>query len=120
MNARSVMLVAVVLLCPAMVLADKTLFIAGPPDVVNEEDLFSNPYKPEVQAKAQEQKAALKGSQGFMLQAVSVTDGKVLSEIKLKSSPVFDGMAAAENHLFITTTDGNIVCMEGAQARLRK
>ena len=95
----------------AMALADKTLFVAGPPDVVNEEDIFARPYSPEVRVKAAEQVAALKGRKGSLLLAVSAKDGRKLSELKLDSSPVFDGMAAAEGKLFLAMMDGSIRCL---------
>jgi hypothetical protein len=96
----------------AMVLADKTLFVAGPRDVVNEEEVFSNPFDDQVTAKAAEQVAALRGNGGALLHAVSTEDGKKLKEIKLDSCPVFDGMAAAKGRLFVSMMDGKVVCFE--------
>ena len=95
-----------------MALTDKTLFVAGPADVVDEEDIFSDPFDEQVKAKAVEQVAGLKGKRGALLQAVSVEDGKKLKEIRLNSSPVFDGMAAAESKLFISMMDGTVICFE--------
>jgi len=79
----------------AMVKAGDTLFMAGPPDVFDTKD----PY------------AAFEGRKGAMLWAVSATDGKKLSEYKLDSPPVFDGMIAANGRLFISTRDGQVLCM---------
>lgn len=97
----------------AMVLADKTLFIAGPPDVVDEEEAFYNPNDDGILAKLSEQSAALKGEKGALLWAVSASDGKKLAEYALDSPPVFDGMAAANGRLYFSTIDGKVVCMGG-------
>jgi len=80
----------------AMVLAGKTLFVAGPPDVggVGDDAL-----------------AAFEGKKGGVLWAVSPADGKKLAEYKLDSLPVFDGMIAANGRLHISTRDGRLICM---------
>ncbi len=85
----------------AMVLAGETLFIAGPPDTVDPDDPWS----------------ALQGRSGALLRAVSTIDGKTLSETKLDSPPRFDGMAAAGGKLYITLTDGSIVCLTQQQGQ---
>ncbi len=94
----------------AMVLADKTLFIAGPPDVIDEEEAFYNPNDEGVLAKLDKQSAALEGQSGALLLAVSASDGKKLAEYKLDSPPVFDGMAAANKRLYLATKNGKILC----------
>jgi len=81
----------------AMVKAGDTVFVAGPPDVLDEKD----PY------------AAFEGRKGARLVAVSAKDGGTLSEIQLESSPVFDGMIAAGGCLFASLTDGSIVSFAG-------
>lgn len=83
----------------AMVIAGQTLFVAGPPDVVTPGDPWG----------------ALEGRSGAFLQAVSAVNGNKISELRLNSPPVFDGMAAASGQLYISTEDGNIVCMIGKQ-----
>ena len=80
----------------AMVLAGDTLFLAGPPDVVPEDD----PY------------AALDGKRGAALWSVSAADGKKLAEHQLDSPPVFDGMAAANGRLYLSTAEGTVVCFD--------
>ncbi|MHC4462654.1 MAG: outer membrane protein assembly factor BamB family protein [Planctomycetota bacterium] len=79
----------------AMVKAGDTLFVAGPPDVFDSRD----PY------------AAFEARKAALLVAVSATDGKELTEYKLESPPVFDGMIAANGRLFISTRDGQVLCM---------
>jgi hypothetical protein len=44
------------------------------------------------------------------LWAVSATDGEKKAEYRLKASPVFDSLAAADGRLFFTTVDGRVVC----------
>ena len=48
-----------------------------------------------------------------MLAVTDKADGKVISEYELDSAPVFDGMIAADKKLFISMTDGSIVCLGG-------
>ncbi len=78
----------------AMVLAGERLFVAGPPDVVPEDDPM----------------AALEGRAGGVLRAVAATDGETLGEQKLDAPPVFDGLIAADGRLYMVTTDGRVRC----------
>jgi hypothetical protein len=94
-------------LAQAMVLAGQTLFVAGPPDKVRE-----IPHEPaEVDPLAEGLEAQREGS----LLAVSSTDGTTLANYPLKSPPSFDGMAAAQGHLYLSTKIGQVVCMGPAQ-----
>jgi len=79
----------------AMVKTPEALFIAGVPDVLDEDD----PY------------ASFEGRKGGLLWAVSPTDGKKLLETKLEASPAWDGLIAAQGRLYMTTRDGRVVCM---------
>jgi outer membrane protein assembly factor BamB len=101
------------LIVRAMVLTDGALFVAGPPDVVDEEKAWGRTLEPEVQAKLAAQSAALEGQQGSLLWAVSPFDGKKLAEYKLESVPAWDGMAAANGRLYLATKDGHVLCMAG-------
>jgi len=101
------------LIAKAMVLADQTLFVAGPPDVVDEENIWGRTLEPEVQVKLKAQSDALEGQQGSLLWAVSATDGSKLAEYKLESVPVFDGMSAANGRLYLSMKNGCILCMAG-------
>ena len=94
-----------------MVLADKTLFIAGPPDLVDEERAARDLANPDIQAALRAQDEALDGEKGGLLWAVSATDGSKLAELELGAPPVFDGMIAARGRLLFTTMDGRLVCM---------
>jgi hypothetical protein len=96
-----------------MVLAGGALFLAGPPDVVNEEDAFNHQDDPVIKAKLVEQAAALEGKRGALLWVFSAADGRKLAAWQLDSMPVFDGMAAANGKLFFASTDGKVVCLAG-------
>ena len=93
----------------AMALADKTLFIAGPEDLIDEDDAFQKFPDPAVRKQLGAQLAALAGKRGAILQAVDADTGKALAEYKLDSTPVFDGLIVAEGKIFIATTDGRII-----------
>ena len=79
----------------AMVLAGDKLFMAGPPDVVPEED----PY------------ASFEGRLGAQLWVVSASDGEKLAEYPLDTLPVFDGLIAVGGRLYMSTRDGRVLCM---------
>ena len=81
----------------AMVKAGDTLFVAGPPDVFDQEDPF----------------ASFEDRMGARLVAVSADDGKMLADTELDSSPVFDGLIAADGRLFASLRDGSLVCLAG-------
>jgi hypothetical protein len=78
----------------ALVLANHTLLLAGPPDVIPAHD----PY------------AAWEGRRSAKLWAVSAADGKKLSEYQLKACPVFDGMIAASGNVYLSLKDGSVEC----------
>ncbi|MGM0490232.1 MAG: PQQ-binding-like beta-propeller repeat protein [Planctomycetota bacterium] len=96
-----------------MVLAGERLFIAGPPDLVDEEKARPGRMAPAMQAALADQNAAFRGEKGAMLWAVSAKDARKLSEMTLDSPPVFDGMAAASERLYVVTMDGKVLCLEG-------
>jgi outer membrane protein assembly factor BamB len=96
-----------------MVLAAKTLFVAGPADTIDEEQAFRQVHDPAVAAKLAEQAAALRGGQRALLWAVDAADGSKLADHQLDAPPVFDGMAAAHGRLYVAETNGQVVCLAG-------
>lgn len=98
----------------AMVLAGDTLFVAGPPDIYDEEETFQKLAEgdPEVEKLLAKQDAALNGAQGAVLWAVSAKDGSKRGEVKLEAIPNWDGMAAASGKLIISTRDGKVVALK--------
>ena len=94
----------------ALALASDVLFMAGPPDLVDEEQAAQTMADPATQASLVEYAAALEGRRGGLLRAVSKSDGRKLAEQPLDAPPVFDGMAAAGGNLFLVTVDGEVLC----------
>jgi hypothetical protein len=94
----------------AIALADRTLFVAGPPVLVDEERAFDDPEDPAVKAKLEAQSAALAGEAGGLLWAVSAPEGTKLAEYQLDAPPVWDGLAAADGRLYLASTDGVLRC----------
>ena len=79
----------------AMVLAGHKLFVAGPPDVIPDEDPL----------------AAFEGRKGAEFWAISATTGRTLAELpRLKALPAYDGLIAAGGCLYLSTIDGRIHC----------
>jgi hypothetical protein len=101
----------------AMVLTDEYLFSAGPEVFDNKKvaDYFFTNRTDDADLPDHVEDAldSYQGRKGAMLAVTDKTDGKVLSEYKLDSAPVFDGMIAADKRLFISMTDGSIVCLGG-------
>ena len=101
------------LMVRAMVAANDILFAAGPPDVVDEIAMWGKSNLDIFQKKMKLQEESLQGKQGSILWAVSKKNGKKLKEIKLDYMPAFDGLTAADGKLFMSTSDGSIVCFTG-------
>jgi outer membrane protein assembly factor BamB len=78
----------------AMVMTEKLLFIAGPPDIVDPADPLG----------------AFEGRKGGILAAIDRSDGTKVWEYTLDMPPVFDGLAAAEGRLYVALQNGCIVC----------
>ncbi len=97
----------------SMVLAKDALLVAGPPDTIYEELAFERlaAKDPKIAAELKLQDEMLDGKHGFHMRAVSLKDGSHLSELKLDSTPVWDGMSVAYGRVFIATIDGRVVCL---------
>jgi len=55
--------------------------------------------------------AAYEGRKGGMVWVVTTRDGSKVAEYEMSAAAVWDGMAAANKHLYISTIDGNVLCM---------
>jgi hypothetical protein len=101
------------ILVRSMVLAGDTLYVAGPPDLIDEEATFVMLTQGDaaVQPLLAEQDAALLGDQGAKLLAISTVDGSVQSEVQLPVLPGWDAMAAAGGRLFVVCDGGRIICL---------
>jgi len=93
----------------AMTAAADVVFVAGPPDLVDERRAFYNPEDPDVQAALNSQVQALEGRRGGQLWALAKAGGKPLARYALDTIPVFDGMAAARDSLYVSTVDGRVI-----------
>ena len=101
------------LLARAMVLAGDTLWVAGPEDVIDEEASFKKLTEKdqEIQKMLKKQDGILEGKAGAKLIAYAAKDGKPAAEYKLDALPAWDGMVAANDRLYVVTTEGEVVCM---------
>ena len=81
----------------AMVKTGNRLFVAGAPDVFDEDD---DPL------------GAFEGRKGGVLCAVSTADGSKISQYVLDAPPVLDGLIAVEGKLFLATRDGKLTCWQ--------
>jgi outer membrane protein assembly factor BamB len=98
----------------ALVLANRVLFVAGPRDIVDEEAAFFQLDNSYTKQQLADQSEVLKGKEGGWLWAVSATTGKKVSEYKLDSLPVWDGMIAAGGKLYIATMNGELISYSNA------
>jgi outer membrane protein assembly factor BamB len=96
----------------SMAMGGKTIFMSGPPDLIDEEYAFERMAQkdPAILEELKIQDEALDGKRGASLWAVSTENGKMGSELKLKSPPVWDGMAVAQGRLYVSTLDGKVLC----------
>ncbi|SVD09731.1 uncharacterized protein METZ01_LOCUS362585, partial [marine metagenome] len=102
-------------LARGMVLAKDVVFVAGPPDVMDEEETFGRIMARDnsVDEVIEKQQAALAGNQGSILLAISTETGETLGKYDLGYLPTWDGMAAANGKLFLSTEKGTITCLKG-------
>ena len=79
----------------AMLRAGESLFLGGMPYAVDTADLT----------------AAYEGGKGGSVWVMSSSNGQKLAKYDLGSPPVWDGMAAAHERLYISLQDGRLVCL---------
>jgi outer membrane protein assembly factor BamB len=82
----------------AMALGAGTLVVCGPPDVVKEDDPM----------------AAFEGRLGSELWTLSAPDGTILHKHKLDSLPIFDGLIAANDRIYLCTEEGELIFLGGS------
>jgi len=97
----------------ALLLADGTLFAAGPEDLVDEPRIGRRIDAEGVPELLAEQEAAFLGKRGGLFWTVDARTGELLASRKIDRVPVFDGFAAARNRLYMAATDGAVVCFAG-------
>ena len=60
---------------------------------------------------------AWEGREGGALLSVAADDGDILGQLPLESPPVWDGIAVADGHLYISTMAGTLVCLTSGGSR---
>ena len=95
-----------------MAMAKGTVFVSGPPDMIDEEYAFQRMSQkdPEIYKDLAAEDAALDGKAGGSLLAVKTDKGEIAGELKLDSPPVWDGMAIAHGRLYVASVDGKVTC----------
>jgi hypothetical protein len=96
----------------AMAMAKNTVFVSGPPDMIDEEYAFERMSQkdPAIYKDLEAQDEALDGKSGGSLLAVNTEKGNIGGEVKLDSPPVWDGMAIAQGRLYVASVDGKVRC----------
>jgi len=87
--------VSVPLRAKTMVLTSNRLYLAGTPDETSTDDFW----------------AAYENKMGGVLFVVSRENARKAAQYDLDAVPVYNGMAAAADRLFISTCDGRVICM---------
>ena len=80
-----------------MLLARERLYLAGAPDLPSEQSAYE----------------AMIGKRGSLFRVVSTADGGTAAEFEMEEVPVFDGLIAAGNRLYMSTMDGTLICFGG-------
>jgi hypothetical protein len=83
-----------------MVVTENNLLVAGFTEAIDPADPWAN----------------IEGREGSVLWVLSKQDGRKLAEYQLETLPVWNGMAAANEKIFISLKNGKVICMDqGAQ-----
>ncbi|NQT11678.1 MAG: PQQ-binding-like beta-propeller repeat protein, partial [Planctomycetes bacterium] len=78
-----------------MLLAGERLYLAGPPDLAPDGGAYE----------------AMIGKRGAVFRVVATSDGSKLAEFRTEEVPVFDGLIAAGDRLYMSTMDGTLLCL---------
>jgi len=87
-------------------MAGDRLVVAGPPDAGKKSGGLLA-YDNEKEALA-----SFRGEKGVYMRVINLADGKTLSEQRLGTMPVFDGISAAQGKVFIALKNGELQCWE--------
>jgi hypothetical protein len=68
-----------------------------------------------IEIAADDPHAAYEGRSGAVVWVCSEEDGRKVAQYKLESPVVWDGMAAAGEKLFVSTSHGSLVCFAPAR-----
>ena len=54
---------------------------------------------------------AYEGKQGNLLRVMAVENGETVAERELSATPIFDGLSAARGRLYVSLTNGRVLCL---------
>jgi hypothetical protein len=104
-----------------LVLTGNTLFMSGSPRIersrVLERLARQNVDRYDADPIFRDAQDTITGAKGGVLYAVCKDDGRELMQIDLPSIPVFDGLIAADERLYISMRDGSVICLSSAPER---
>ena len=103
--------VKVPILVRSMTRSKNKLFILGPEELLNQKKSLKNLDQISTQETARKQDDAYHGKSGALLLTVDPKNGKMTEGYKLHTTPVFDGMVNAYNKLYISMSDGSVLCL---------
>ncbi len=83
----------------------------------NEEESVKTLLDPKTQKKLAEQSAAFQGKRGALLVALSRENGAKLAAYRLDFVPRFDGLIAANGRLYVSTLQGEVLCLSGGKGQ---
>ncbi len=94
----------------ALIKAADKLFLAGPPEIIDEKDVYRNYPDPQTQELVKKQSKLFDGDVCKLL-VVRARDGQRLAEYELPTQTVWDGMAAAYGKLYVSLKNGEVLCL---------
>ena len=80
----------------ALLVGDNCLYVAGVRDCVEKKDPWGH----------------VQGRMGGVLSLYAKSDGAKITEIPLDAAPLFDGLSAARENVFLVTEQGGVLCLE--------
>ena len=97
------------MLVKGMFVTDSTLVVAGPRDLYHEEEVISAGLleNDEIFALQQEH---MEGKYGSLLKVIDKNQGNELHTMELDQTPTWDGVITAGGRIYMTTTEGRILC----------
>jgi hypothetical protein len=99
------------ILVRAMVAAKDRLYAFGPQELYNQKKMIGILDQAASQKLVKEQDDAFNGKSGAIFLVINRENGTIENGYNLHTTPVFDGLASAYNKLFISMSDGSVVCL---------
>jgi len=103
--------------CPiyarSLALARNALVIAGPRDVLDEEESYRRWYDKDMQEILHAQDDLMAGTKGALLILLNRETGEHIATCEIPAGPVWDGMAIDQGRILLPTVDGTVTCFAG-------